>query len=490
MMDITHLSPEFGQTLSKAENYVKRYFAQQKADPATGTIGINSERYILVRAASASVDFFETLCEMYQENGEEKAVQLTRSILYDISRTLGRMDARHFHQIMKLDDPMEKLLCGPIYFAHCGWAYVNILDQSRIEATEDCYIIYEHPFSFEADAWLKSGKNPDWPVCTMNAGYSAGWTEESIGFPVSSIEITCVAKGDPACRFIMGHPAKLKRYLEDYFHNPQKTQDALRYYASNFFEAQKRSCDELSTKVLDVTKELDDFAYVISHDLKAPVRRIEVLTGFITEDLADKIDDEQREQLELLSQQAMNLNQLIEGVLQYSRIGRMREAVTTINLNSLVHDLLEMIEIPDHIAVIVDNELPTIDFERPRMQQVFEHLIDNAIRFMDKDQGEVHIEGGEKGADFWEIRVRDNGPGIEQKQQEKIFGMFQTLAPKDDSEHIGVGLTLVKKIVEFYGGGVQVESEPGRGTTFILTIPKRIEKKNPSQKAPTASATA
>jgi len=219
-------------------------------------------------------------------------------------------------------------------------------------------------------------------------------------------------------------------------------------------------------------KELQDFAYVVSHDLKAPLRGIKTLAQWITTDYADKIDENGRGQLNLLLSRADRMHNLIDGILQYSRVGRVQEEKVQVNLNELVAEAIDMIAPPENIVVSIENELPVIECERTRIAQVFQNLLSNAVKFMDKPEGQVRIGcAAEDG--WWKFSVTDNGPGIEEKYFEKIFQLFQTLSPRDEVESTGVGLTVAKKIVELYGGKIWVQSKVGQGSTFLFTLPKQ-----------------
>jgi len=169
------------------------------------------------------------------------------------------------------------------------------------------------------------------------------------------------------------------------------------------------------------------------------------------------------------------MNGLIEGILQYSRIGRFKEEKEDVDLNQLVPDVIGTINPPINIDIKVANELPTINFEPTRIEQVFQNLIGNATKYMDKDQGMVTVDVSDDNK-FWKFSIADNGPGIDEKYYDKIFQIFQTLKPRDELESTGIGLTIVKKIIDTYGGKVWVESKIGEGTTFHFTIPKANDK--------------
>lgn len=232
-----------------------------------------------------------------------------------------------------------------------------------------------------------------------------------------------------------------------------------------------------ATELKNVNQELQDFAYIVSHDLKAPLRAIGSLANWISADYAEKFDDDGRKQMNLLIARVKRMHDLINGVLQYSRLGRCREAVSLVDLNITVHEVLDLIAPPDNFDVQVETHLPQIWCEKTRIAQVFQNLVSNAVKYIDKPAGRIQIGAAEHEND-WEFYVRDNGPGIDKKHFQKIFQIFQTLNPRDEIESTGVGLTSVKKIVEMYQGKVWLDSEIGVGSTFYFTLPKNRTAEN------------
>ncbi len=219
-------------------------------------------------------------------------------------------------------------------------------------------------------------------------------------------------------------------------------------------------------------KELNDFAYIVSHDLKAPLRGINTLVNWISTDYADKLDKDGKEQIDLLLGRVERMQNLINGILQYSRVGRVKEEKTQVNLTEIMPSIIDMVAPPENITITIENELPVIECEVTRITQVFQNLLSNAIKYMDKPQGQVRIGCIEEN-DCWKFSVADNGPGIEEKYFDRIFQIFQTLSPRDEVESTGVGLTVVKKVIEMYGGRIWVESKPGEGSTFLFTLSKQ-----------------
>lgn len=232
---------------------------------------------------------------------------------------------------------------------------------------------------------------------------------------------------------------------------------------------ERQTC--LMHELESANEELKNFAYVVSHDLKAPLRAIGSLADWVVTDYADKFDDEGKAQMHLLLSRVRRMDGLIDGILQYSRIGRVKEASVAVDLGQLVPEVIDMLSPPANIAITLDNPLPTVLAERTRLQQVFQNLLSNAIKYMDKPEGRIRI-GCVAAGNKWKLSVADNGPGIEERHFERIFQLFQTLAPRDRVESTGVGLALVKKIIELYGGEVWVESKVGEGSTFFFTLPR------------------
>jgi predicted hydrocarbon binding protein len=201
---------------TEAEKYVNEYFNTMKRDPEHGTIEIAGERYILVRASSMSVFFLEHVKTMYPGFEDINAVEAAATVLFDIAHTIGKNDAKCFHDKTKVEDPIAKLSTGPIHFSHVGWAYVDILPESKPSPDENYYLIYDHPYSFESESWIKERGEASFCTCFMNAGYSSGWCEASFGIQLVAREILCRAKGDAYCRFIMSQPHRIDEFCKKY----------------------------------------------------------------------------------------------------------------------------------------------------------------------------------------------------------------------------------------------------------------------------------
>lgn len=230
----------------------------------------------------------------------------------------------------------------------------------------------------------------------------------------------------------------------------------------------KREAEEALKKA---NSELKDFAHIVSHDLKAPLRAIGTLAAWLKEDYSEALDEEGREQLTLLMGRVSRMEGLINGILEYSRVGQSVHEQNMEDLNLVVVDVLDAVVPRKKFNFVMDKALPPIKIDRTRAQQIFQNIISNSVKYMDKEVGEIHLTCETMGS-YWKIGLRDNGPGIEKQYFDKIFQIFQTLKPRDEYESTGVGLAIVKKSVELYGGKVWLESVIGEGTTFFFTLPQ------------------
>ena len=232
----------FAPAFEAAEAFVARYFADRHEDPAHGTLSISGERYILVRAASMSVEFFDLVRSLYADRGPAEAQGVASNLLYDVAHAIGKADARAFHARMGVSDPIARLSAGPVHFSYSGWAFVDIDARSSPSPDAQYLMVYDHPFAFESDAWLRQGRQADFPVCVMNAGYSSGWCSESFGLELVAAEITCRARGDERCRFVMAPSSRIEaRVAEALAYTP----DAIAPVAIPAFFRRKQAEEDL-----------------------------------------------------------------------------------------------------------------------------------------------------------------------------------------------------------------------------------------------------
>jgi signal transduction histidine kinase len=229
-----------------------------------------------------------------------------------------------------------------------------------------------------------------------------------------------------------------------------------------------------NTELVRSNKDLDDYAYIVSHDLKEPLRGIRNYAMMLLEDYADQLDDKGRTRLETLRNLAERLENLINALLHYSRVGQVDLAITVTDLDKLVRDIIDSLALrleQEKVEIRILTPLPTVRCDTTRIGEVFRNLITNAIKYNDKPQKWIEIGVANHQTEEQVFYVRDNGIGIGEKYYEMIFRIFKRLHGRDQyGGGTGMGLTIVKKIIERHGGRIWVESTPGEGTTFYFTI--------------------
>ena len=232
--------------------------------------------------------------------------------------------------------------------------------------------------------------------------------------------------------------------------------------------------EKLIVELEEKNAELERFTYTVSHDLKSPLITIRGFLGFIQEDSRKGNLTRLDADIQRISAATEKMQALLNDLLELSRVGRLMNEPRDINLNDLMKETLELLHgriSLSAVAIRVESDLPTVRGDYDRLLEVMQNLIDNACKFMG-DQESPSIEIGQKGFEksMPILYVRDNGIGIRQQFHDNIFGLFNKLDAH--SEGTGVGLALVKRIIEFHGGRIWVESEPGHGATFFFTVPQ------------------
>ena len=228
--------------------------------------------------------------------------------------------------------------------------------------------------------------------------------------------------------------------------------------------------EELLKNLEKQNQELNEYAHIVSHDLKSPLRSIDALTNWLKEDYADSFDENGKDTLNHILKNVEKMDSLISGILEYSTIDKAETKEYDVDVHHLVNEIIGIIYIPEHIKININETLPTIKGDKFRLQQLFQNLLINAVNYIDKPKGLVEV-GVKESKDFWNFYIKDNGIGISEAYHEKIFEVFQKLTDNDKST--GIGLAIVKKIINYYGGSICLASKVNEGTTFYFTIPKR-----------------
>ena len=475
--------PEAAPLFDKAQEVVQEYFRNLKMDPSRGTIEVNEQRFVLVRASALSKDFLETVLKLYADRGKEQAMEIGKNFLFDIAHAIGMNDARSFHQEMKLSDPLAKLSAGPIHFAFSGWAYVEIAPESQLSPDEHFFLLYHHPYSFEADSWLRENKKANTTVCIMNAGYSSGWCEESFGIPLTAVEVSCVAKGDDRCSFIMSPPDKIEAHLNRYFKRKKIQKNRKNSYTIPTFFDRKRVEEELERSRLiaeESAKLKSDFIATVSHELRTPLNAI---AGFSNLLRKTKLTAQQKEYLDIITHSGNNLLSIINDVLDLSRMDAGGFTIDTapFNLGQLVNSVKAMF---DSIAseknisfqknVSDDCDIMVLG-DSVRLSQILMNLVGNAFKFTEKGSVTLTCKPiktvGEKMR--VEFGIKDTGIGIPSTKLNLIFERFSQVDTNFTRMHegSGLGLAITKKLVELQGGSISVKSKPGKGSHFTFSLP-------------------
>jgi len=239
-------------------------------------------------------------------------------------------------------------------------------------------------------------------------------------------------------------------------------------------EAAQRGQQQMVESLSRINAELESFAYVTSHDLKTPLRGIATIADWLLADYADKLDAEGKEHLNLMKQRVQRMNDLIDGILRYSRAGRLSDESEVIDVGNLIAESMRLMPVPDSTTITVEGNFPMVNTNRTTMVQVIENLVGNAVKYADATHGEVRISGKEK-TDGWEMAIFNNGPGIAKEHHQRIFEIFQTLHHNGSEQSTGVGLSIVKKILKSWNAPITIDSdEKSNGTTFTFTIPNNL----------------
>ena len=430
---------EIAPIFDKASEIVKKYFQTFHADPSLSKIEVNGQRYVLMRAESLANDFFKNILNLYSDRPKNEAIKIGRNMLFDFAHLIGIEDGRNFHKKMKLKDPISKLSAGPIHFAYTGWAFVDILPESNPSPDDNFYLKYHHPYSFEADSWIKSNQKADFPVCSMNAGYSSGWCEQSYGMELTAVEITCRAKGDKNCTFIMAPPNRIAEYLdkEELKYKPVK-----KYDVPLFFERKKTE-----EKISHTLKEKETLLKEIHHRVKNNLQIISSLLKLH----ADKSNDPRFFKLVEESQNRIISMSLIHEMLYAN------SDFSKINLVQYTKSLFEKLQstynkefvklklkIPEDFYFEIDKMIP--------VGLIINEILSNSFKYAFKHKkGEISVALVKNS-----LTISDNGVGIFKSTTKKPLASF--------------GLQLIELLAEQVDAEVNISSSSG--TSFELKFIK------------------
>lgn len=429
---------------SKAEAVVGRYFKSLKFAPWKGSIEINKERYVLVRASALSHEFLNTVRDLYKDRGDEEAMAIGKNILFDVAHVLGLEDARNFHKKMKLKDPISKLSAGPVHFAYSGWALVDVLPESTPTPDENYYLKYHHPYSFEADSWVRAGKKSKTPVCIMNAGYSSGWCEASFGISLTAVEISCRARGDKHCTFIMAPPHRIDAYLEKASEKNPKAKVNIPY----FLERKK-----IEEKLNATVSEKEFLIKEIHHRVKNNLQIISSLLNL----QADSISDGTIKAKYLESISRIKSIAIIHELLYRSK--NLSEIKIREYLEELVSYISDSYNLERNLKVALNvqvmKKVINLDKAIP-CGIIINELMSNAFKyaFPGRADGNIYVDFLQDEKENYTLKVTDNGIGLP--------------AGMDVNETPTLGLQLVNSLVGQLAGTIKIDNLAG--TSFTITF--------------------
>jgi len=473
---------------------------------------ISTQNYLMQQQLDERVGFIKL-------NLEDKALVLGQSMSHQLEQSLSTYSFFDIYTVLN-----EELRLNPdLNYAHLidknGKVYFNNLPRSvtintEIEIPEEMdvsevailnsrYLEYTFPLKISIDYWgvLKLGFSllpVDNAISTLRYEYAIQnrriiFSTLFVSFIIVIISILITGY---LSRRITSPIIELSEHVQEFSEDmtsfkstigAAEQNDEVGVLSKSFVEMADRIIESrkkleeysktLEDQVIDRTKELkeineelNNFAYVVSHDLKSPLNSIKTLAEWLYKDHSNDFSDDAQEQLSLLLGSVEQMKLLIDGILNYSRMGYKGEAKESISLTELLDNVTALLSPPPHISLLYSRDLPVLKIEKVRIQQVFLNIISNAIQYNDKVKGEIKISCKQDG-DFWHVSISDNGPGISKENQCKIFQIFKSFSTNSISGNTGIGLSVVKKIIRMNGGKIWVDSELGKGTTFNFTLP-------------------
>lgn len=437
--------PQFQELFNVAEKTVGEYFTRINLRPSEGTITINDERYVLVRASALSYEFFNKIIDLYSDRGEAEAILIGKNFLFDIAHVLGIEDAKNFTKKMGITDPVSKLSAGPVHFAYAGWAFVDILTESKPTPDDNFFLKFNHPYSFESSSWIKTGKKSAFPVCVMNAGYSSGWCEESFGLSLTAVEVSCRAKGDEHCTFIMAPPNRIHEYLTK---EQQQGKSSAVYDVPMFFE-RKKAEEKIKASLFEKEVLLKEIHHRVKNNLQIISSLLKLQSSFLNDPRLNSILQSSQQRIKTM---AIVHEKLYQSDLQFVNVASYVRSIAQMSLETFSDGTKDIkFEFDFTTSVVyfkIDKAIPC--------GLIINEIITNAFKyaFVDRQKGIISI-GVSKGLHDFKITISDNGIGLP--------------ASIDPGNSNSLGFELVEILSRQIDAKIEVDRTIG--TSYTITVP-------------------
>ncbi len=502
---VVEVPAESRALFDQAAATLHHHFTRVEVDPARALIGIAKERYVLIRASALSVNFLDALAHLYSDRGEHEALAIGRGLLFDLAHTIGIHDARAMHEKLGHKEPIEKLSSGPVHFAYTGWAKVDIKPQSHPAPNDEYCLVYEHPYSFEADSFIHAKRPSEGPVCIMSCGYSSGWCEESFGLELTAVEVTCRAKGDAACAFVMAPPHRIRDRVREHFNLDIESLRDKGFDIPTYFE--RKRAEETVRETLRRLKEAQDelvrkerlaavglLVASVAHEINTPlgiaVTAMSVVNDALLE-LDTKFSNNQLSQkgLRAFLDQAGEASALVAANLDRAAVqisNFKRAAVDQVSSNEPVEiDLVAYVEetlanlSPIASRSDIDVSFKTsasrlvVKTQPTAIAQVLTNFLTNTAAHA-REPGDarrlsvtVTLEAGDGQI---VLVYQDDGIGMTDEVRQQAFQPFFTTARTSGGS--GLGLHIVQSLVsDVLRGKLQLDTAPGAGVRIAIELP-------------------
>jgi two-component system cell cycle sensor histidine kinase/response regulator CckA len=468
---------EVAPLFRQAELIVADLFSQRVATPEQAAVEIAGERYLLIRAASMSVQFYELVRQVLGPHLDEaSALAAARELLYDLAHAIGRADARALHERTDIVDPVMRLAVGPSHFAHTGWGRVRIHEGSELEG--DIVLHYDHLHSFEADAYKSAGRDALEPICVMNAGYSAGWCTQSFGVQLESTEVSCRAMGHAACRFVLAPRERVADRVAELERNLGRELSPTAAYIMGERLLDKLAAAERAARAGERLEATATLAGGIAHDFNNLMAGVLGHVAFIRRGRPPWEETEEvLNRVELAASRASGLSQQL---LSYARGGKYAEQ--DLALSELVREVVREV-VPQRVPTValeLTASSDTVSGDPAQLRQLVASLLRNAVEAT-RGGGQVQVSThacrlGPEEAEALDVpagayavlQVSDTGTGMSAAVLARAFEPYFSTK----SRGRGLGLAAAYGVVKNHGGGISLESESGSGATVRVYLPR------------------